>query len=235
MSKNIQSNFDFLTLQIMYNGKVYNCMYTHSFEKMLIYDTRDKVNEVKITRKSFVSDHESGTTYTSSSWECERMERLHAGSLLYIASSGMSHCKYKSSSVSLVDLRRNNKRSRSFPHHFYWCKIIVRQDNHYANCVDFPFPDSIPAQRNTLSLESSVWLIEFEMLETKEQEVTFRHQPICLHIIHQDCAKWGNSHHSVSSSTSVLVSSWTTLHFHKWLFCLHISSKNDLHGTSENT
>lgn len=34
MSKNIQSNFDFLTLQIMYNGKVYNCMYTHSFEKI---------------------------------------------------------------------------------------------------------------------------------------------------------------------------------------------------------
>lgn len=56
-----------------------------------------------------LSFHESGIRYTSSSRESGRMERLHAGSLLYIASSGESHCKYKSSSGSLGDLWRNNK------------------------------------------------------------------------------------------------------------------------------
>lgn len=209
------------------------CIHTDLKNLSLWHERQSKYS--KNNHESFVSAHESGTIYTSSSWECERMDRLHAGSLLYIASSDMSHCKYKSSSVSLVNLRRNDERSRSFSPHFYWCKTIVRQEKHYANCVDFLFLDSIPAQRNTLSFESSVWLIDLEMLETKEQEVTFRQQPICLHIIHQDCAKWGNSHRSVSSSASVLVSSWTTLHFHKWLLCLHISSKNDLHCTSENT
>lgn len=143
--------------------------------------TAYRTNGMKKKVREIVSCHESGIMYTSSSWV---MERLHFGSLLYIASSCTSHSKYKSSSDSEGGLWRNNKCSGWCSHEkalfLMWCKTNI------CKLCGFTFPQSLFLLRGKLRhwvMSWHVWLIDFKLHKTTD-EIIHAGQIGCWHVLY---------------------------------------------------